>query len=86
MISGYGKIDKLLLLAIVVLALVGLILLYSATYIKGFDRDGLSQVFIKQCVWIFLGMVLMLLISQGNYIRALDYSFLVYALIDNFFY
>ncbi|WP_407399169.1 rod shape-determining protein RodA [Treponema sp.] len=68
----FSKIDYLLLLCIVFLTSIGIAFIYSS----GFNSDGInvSREYIKQIIWLSLGLVVMLVVSMFDYRRLNKYS------------
>jgi rod shape determining protein RodA len=77
--KGQGKIDKVLLISVILIAVLGVIFLYSATYERGSVQDGLHMRLVKQCLWVIIGIVLLASIASMDYIRILDFAYFSYA-------
>ncbi len=71
--------DKILLTAVLLIALLGVMFVYSATLERGDDVAGINRLVIKQCLWVFTGVILLIVISNMDYIRILDFAYLAYA-------
>ncbi|MFH1665766.1 MAG: rod shape-determining protein RodA [Candidatus Omnitrophota bacterium] len=77
--SMMGRMDKVVLLAEVLIALLGIVILYSATWVPA-SGGGLNAMVIKQGVWVLIGLILMLAIANIDYIRITHYIYPVYIL------
>ena len=75
-----GSIDKALLVSIVLVALIGILSIYSATWTFAGRSIGLDPLVVKQCIWVFVGIVIMLIIAKADYIKILDYAYFIYFL------
>jgi rod shape determining protein RodA len=75
-----GEIDRILLIATVMLAVLGILFLYSATHDVGRLSAGMPSLVIKQCVWVLVGFAFVFLIIHSDYIRILDFAYIAYAL------
>ena len=73
------QVDKVLLTAIILIALLGVIFIYSATWDRG-DAQALDTLVIKQSLWVVAGMVLLFIIANIDYIKILDFAYLAYAI------
>jgi len=77
---GYGRIDKILLLTVVLISVLSVFFLYSATYVRGGETEDINPIVIRQILWIILGFIIMLFIANMDYIRVLDFAYFAYAL------
>lgn len=76
-VLAFGKIDTKFFLLVVILLVVGLIALFSASYINAINRHGSAYYYIgRQLKFALLGIVLMFLASRINYRVYKDFSFL----------
>lgn len=83
--SSFGKIDKTLFIVVVLLLCFGLVMVYSASYVKGYvDKDHNPMFFLRrQAMFAGIGFVLMLIASQVNYhlYQKLVYPMIVVAIL-----
>ena len=76
-VMAFGKIDTKFFLLVVILLVIGLIALFSASYINAINRHGSAYYYIgRQLKFALLGIVLMFLASRINYRVYKDFSFL----------
>ncbi len=76
-VLSFGKIDTKFFLLVVILLIIGLIALFSASYINAINRHGSAYYYIgRQLKFALLGIVLMFLASRINYRVYKDFSFL----------
>lgn len=76
-VLAFGKIDTKFFLLVVILLVIGLIALFSASYINAINRHGSAYYYIgRQLKFALLGIVLMFLASRINYRIYKDFSFL----------
>jgi len=74
-----GRIDRVLLLAAVLISFLGIVLVYSATWRGGSDA-GLNALVIKQSMWVLVGLVFLFIIANMDYLKILDFAYLAYGL------
>lgn len=76
-VLAFGKIDTKFFLLVVILLVIGLIALFSASYINAINQHGSAYYYIgRQLKFALLGIVLMFLASRINYRVYKDFSFL----------
>ncbi len=76
-VLAFGKIDTKFFLLVVILLVIGLIALFSASYINAINRHGSAYYYIgRQLKFALLGIVLMFLASRINCRVYKDFSFL----------
>lgn len=77
-VLAFGKIDTRFFLLVVILLIIGLIALFSASYINAINRHkGNAYYYIeRQLIFAVTGVVLMFLVSRINYRVLKDLSFL----------
>ena len=76
-VLAFWKIDTKFFLLVVILLVIGLIALFSASYINAINRHGSAYYYIgRQLKFALLGIVLMFLASRINYRVYKDFSFL----------
>lgn len=76
-VLAFGKIDTKFFLLVVILLVIGLMALFSASYINAINRHGSAYYYIgRQLKFALLGIVLMFLASRINYRVYKDFSFL----------
>ncbi len=72
------KTDNVLLLTTVLLLAIGLIMVFSASYIVAAERMGDSYYFLKrQALWIAIGLLGLAIISRINYLVLKRFSLLI---------
>ncbi len=77
--ATYGRMDSTLLLAAVAIALMAIVFLYSATW----DRENprfISDMVVKQCLWVVIGMALLLAIANTNYMSIVNLAYVFYVI------
>ena len=72
-----GPIDKVLLLAVILISLLGIIFIYSATWDK---TGGINALVFKQSVWVLVGFAFLFIIANLDYLKILDFAYLAYGL------
>ncbi|MFH1878772.1 MAG: rod shape-determining protein RodA [Candidatus Omnitrophota bacterium] len=75
-----GKMDKVLLAAVILIAILGIMFIYSATWDTDTTPGGLNPRVVKQSVWVGAGLVIMFIIANIDYRRIIDYAYIVYGL------
>ena len=85
-VLAFGKIDTRFFLLVVILLIIGLIALFSASYINAINRHkGNAYYYIeRQLIFAVTGVVLMFLVSRINYRVLKDLSF--FAITVAFFF
>jgi rod shape determining protein RodA len=78
MASKREQVDKVLLFAIILIAILGIVFIYSATWDRGASGAGLNELVVKQALWVAVGMALLFVIAQIDYIKILDFAYLAY--------
>lgn len=79
MMARKGRIDRVLLAAVMLISLLGVIFVYSATAGRG-ASGGLSIMVIKQCMWVAAGFLLLFVLANSDYRRLLGFAYFLYAL------
>ncbi|MFQ5952254.1 MAG: rod shape-determining protein RodA [Candidatus Omnitrophota bacterium] len=77
MVTKRGQMDRVLLSAVILIALLGIVFLYSATWDQG--SKELDVLVVKQCLWVAVGMFLLFIVANIDYIKILDFAYLAYA-------
>ena len=49
---GHGKVDLVLLVTVLMIAIVGILAVYSATYVRGQETGHLHPTVVKQIIWV----------------------------------
>jgi rod shape determining protein RodA len=75
-----GQVDHVLLFAILVIAILGICFIYSATWDPVSAGSGLHTLVVKQMVWVAAGFAMAFLIANIDYLRLVNYAYLIYAL------
>lgn len=70
----------MLLAAAVLIALAGVLFIYSATWDKDVSEGSLHPLVVRQGVWVFTGIVLMLAVSWADYLKLINYAYIIYIL------
>ncbi len=75
----YRNIDRTLIIALLLILVIGLSSVFSATHAEGLStkREGL---FVKQLTWIGVGLILMLVVIHIDYQRFIDASYVLFGL------
>ncbi len=73
-----GEMDKILLLLVSIIVLLGVLFVFSATFERGDAAEGINRLVLKQCLWVTVGFVFLLAIANMDYIRILDFAYLAY--------
>ncbi len=73
------RVDKPLIIAVVLLFSIGLSFLYSTTYHKG--QGILDRYIVRQMLWFVIGLTFSIAILKANYLRFLDLSYFLYVFI-----
>ncbi len=75
-----GRVDKLMLLVVFLITILGVVFIYSATW----DRDNsgitLNKFVMKQCLFVVIGFILLFIIMNADYMKMLDFAYLAYAI------
>ena len=73
--SGSGGFDKALLFSVLAIIAIGLVVLYSAS------REYHAQnIIVRQAVWIFVGLILLFLVSKLDYQGLVNAAYIIYAI------
>jgi len=75
-----GKVDKVLLFAVLCISLFGILFVHSATYDPINYPGQLSPLAVKQCIWILTGLLIMLLVTKIDFFKILNISVVLYIL------
>jgi len=75
--AGYKKLDWILILCVIVLSILGIIIIGSATHIY---ETGSSSEFMGQKIWLIIGACLMLAFSLIDYEFICKFYFVIYIL------
>ncbi|MCK5450188.1 MAG: rod shape-determining protein RodA [Candidatus Omnitrophica bacterium] len=73
-----GRIDKILLAAVMLVAFLGIAFIYSATWNGGDPATGINPLVIKQSIWVLLGFVLLFVFANVDYLRVLNFAYVAY--------
>ncbi|MBU1084639.1 MAG: rod shape-determining protein RodA [Candidatus Omnitrophota bacterium] len=74
-----GRMDKILCGAAVLVSVLGIAFVYSATSSLA-GGGGISALVIKQTAWVITGLFILLVISRMDYLKILDLGYAAYAL------
>lgn len=81
MVKARGEsVDKILLATIILIGILGVVYLYSATWDPQKIVNGLNPLVLRQCVWVSFGFLILLVIANTDYNRILNYAYLAYIL------
>jgi len=72
--------DMVLLVAVLLIAIAGIFFLYSATYDKEAGGGSIDPKVFKQAIWVGVGVVLMLLVANTDYLKIVDMAYILYLL------
>ena len=75
-----GSMDKTLLIATMLIAILGIVFVYSATWDKMQPTGALNKIFVKQCLWVLVGFVFLIIIANSDYLKMLDFAYVAYGL------
>ncbi|MFH1836487.1 MAG: hypothetical protein ABH862_00030, partial [Candidatus Omnitrophota bacterium] len=75
-----GRIDKVLLGAVIMIALLGIVYIYSATHSLDGQSAKMSMLVMKQAAWVLLGMLILFVLANTDYLRILNYAYFAYGL------
>jgi rod shape determining protein RodA len=75
-----GRIDRSLLTGVFLLALAGVLFIYSATYDVGPSAGTMDPKVVKQIFWVSTGFLIMLFLANIDYMRIVDLSYFFYFL------
>ncbi|MFH1552637.1 MAG: rod shape-determining protein RodA [Candidatus Omnitrophota bacterium] len=81
MLVRRGRIDRLLLFVVILISILGVIFIYSATW--GQEKgSGLtfSALALKQSLWVMIGFAFLFIIANVDYLRILNVAYLAYGL------
>lgn len=77
---GHGRMDRVLLLAVFMIVILGLAFVYSATYVRGAQTGSLNPLVARQCLWVGAGFAILLCVAGMDYIRMLDFAYIAYGI------
>lgn len=75
-----GRIDKILLLAVLAVAFIGIFFVYSATWGGDDPGSGLDPRVVKQIIWVFLGVTLLFTVANMDYLRVINFAYVAYGI------
>ena len=75
-----GSLDKTLLAATILIAILGMLFVYSATWDKLQSSDTFDKIFVRQCLWVLVGFILLTVIANSDYLKMLDFAYVAYGL------
>ena len=75
-----GRIDKMLLIAFIAIAFLGIFFIYSATWSGQSGQSGINTMVVKQLIWVVVGFTILFVITNLDYRRVLDVAYLAYGL------
>jgi len=75
-LTRFNLVDYIAVVSILALSSIGVLLIRSATA----DQQVISNLWMKQLVWLFLGWIIYLILSQIDYHTILDHAGLLYFL------
>ncbi len=74
-----GRIDGVLAFSTILIALLGIMFLFSATWV-GDSSKGISPLVYKQSIWVIFGVITLFVIANSDYRKLLDFAYPAYAL------
>ncbi|MFH1799183.1 MAG: rod shape-determining protein RodA [Candidatus Omnitrophota bacterium] len=80
MISKRGRIDKVLLAAVILIALLGIAFVYSATCIRSDGGGNLDPLVMKQILWVGIGFCFLFVFMNVDYVRIINSAYAAYAI------
>ena len=75
-----GHVDHVLLSAVLVIVMLGVSFVYSATWDPVSAGGGLHSLVIRQMIWAVAGLVMAFFIANIDYLRLVNYAYLIYAI------
>jgi rod shape determining protein RodA len=75
-----GKMDLILLITVVIITVIGVLSIYSATYNKIEGTPEASAFVYKQCISLAIGFTLLLIVANLDYLRIIDYGYVFYGI------
>jgi len=78
--AARGRMDKVLLAAALAIVFLGIFFVYSATWDWQDGGSHISALVIKQSVWVLIGVILLFIIANIDYLKILNYAYILYAL------
>ncbi|MEA3489190.1 MAG: rod shape-determining protein RodA [Candidatus Omnitrophota bacterium] len=75
-----GRVDRVLLASVLLIAILGTLFVYSATWGRVYSDGDISALVIKQAMWALIGLVFLFLIANSDYRRILYFAYFAYAL------
>lgn len=76
----HGKLDRVLLFTAFLIALIGVLSVYSATWDKAAKPGELDPLVIRQIIWVLIGGFFLLVFSNISYLKILDFAYILYGL------
>lgn len=80
MISKRGRIDKVLLAGVILIALLGIVFVYSATCVRSEGGGILSSLVLKQALWVGIGFCFLFVFMNVDYVKIVNSAYAAYVL------
>ncbi len=74
------KWDKLLFLGFMLISVIGVLSIYSATWTPHTDIYRLDPFVLRQMVWVAAGFLIMLMVANTDHLKLADMGYILYAL------
>ncbi|NQT32563.1 MAG: rod shape-determining protein RodA, partial [Candidatus Omnitrophica bacterium] len=75
-----GKIDKVLLFTALLITFLGIVFIYSATWDHEGGASGINSLVAKQIMWVMIGLAVLIIITNIDYLKVLDFAYLAYGI------
>jgi rod shape determining protein RodA len=75
----YHRMDKLLLFAALAITVLAMVFIYSATSDR-LAQDDFNEMVMKQLIWVVIGLGVMFVIANMDYMRIIDLAYILYML------
>ncbi|MBL7069113.1 MAG: rod shape-determining protein RodA [Candidatus Omnitrophica bacterium] len=74
----YRNFDRVLLVVALVIFVIGISSIYSATYTEG--SSALRGLVLKQCIWMAVALVILFIVISIDYQRFVDFAYILFGL------
>ncbi|MFH1305825.1 MAG: rod shape-determining protein RodA [Candidatus Omnitrophota bacterium] len=78
--KGKGRIDRILLCAVMMIAFLGIVFVYSATWSRGGNGFVSNSLVTRQCMWVVTGLVVLFIMANIDYLKVMDIAYFAYGL------
>jgi len=77
---GHGRLDRVLLIMVLLVTVLGVMFIFSATYVRGTSGLEIDPLVVRQCLWSVAGLFVLILVANMDYIRMLDFAYIAYGI------